>query len=97
MNIIITGHQLNLSNYLKTFISNKTSSKLSHFENRLHNVNIILEKEGLLYKCDIDATSDFGNFHSTASSEIPETAIDQSLDKIIHEIKKKHDKLIKHH
>ncbi|MGL4562121.1 MAG: ribosome hibernation-promoting factor, HPF/YfiA family [Brevinema sp.] len=96
MNIIITGHQINVSDHLKTFIAEKTSAKLTYFQERIHNVNVILEKEKYGYKCDYKITSDFGEFHSHSIAELKEVSIDQALDKIIYEIKKKHDKLVKH-
>ncbi|MGL4394872.1 MAG: ribosome hibernation-promoting factor, HPF/YfiA family [Brevinema sp.] len=96
MNIIMTGHQTNLSEGLKTFISEKVSAKLSHFSNRLHNISVILEKENRSYKCEFNATSDFGDFHSHAKAELKEASIDQALSKLSTEIKKKHDKIIHH-
>ncbi|MGL4389218.1 MAG: HPF/RaiA family ribosome-associated protein [Brevinema sp.] len=94
MNIIITGHQIELSNGLKKYISGKASTKLTHFTDRLHNINILLEKEKLTYRCKINITSDFGDFHSHALAEVDGHAVELALDKMVYEIKKKHDKLV---
>ncbi|MGL4367385.1 MAG: HPF/RaiA family ribosome-associated protein [Brevinemataceae bacterium] len=96
MNIIITDRHCELDNKTKSSIDYKVAQKLTNFAARLHNVSIIIDKEKQNFKCECDITSDFGEFF--ASSENPEisVAVDQTLNKILTEIKKKHDKITIH-
>lgn len=97
MNIIIAGRHIELDDHTKNFITEKVNNKLMAFLERLHNINIVITKEKINYICECDITSDFGEFFATGIGEVKETAIDKALDKIIVELRKKHDKIVNHH
>jgi len=97
MNIIIAGKNIELDQYTKDFITEKVNNKLVAFLTRLHNINIVITKEKNDLICECDITSDFGEFFASGFGATKETAIDHSLDRIISELRKKHDKLVDHH
>lgn len=97
MNTIITGHQFEMSPELRQFIEQKAEQKLVHFADRIHHVYVNVHKEHVEFKTECDVTSDLGEFFASAHAEIVETSIDQTLDKVLAEIRKKHSKITDHH
>lgn len=96
MNLIITGHHFELTNKNKSFITYKAESKLHNFEDRLHNIAIVVTQEKHSVKSECSITSDFGEFFASATEEHFEKSVESVLMKVVVEIKKKHDKIVAH-
>lgn len=94
MNIITSGQNFTVNTELKDFISEKTQQKLVHFADRIHKVSFSIVHQHIDYKVDCDITSDFGEFFATDTFKNATNAIEHVLDKVVAEIRKKHDKVV---
>lgn len=96
MQINITGHHIDLTSALRSYVENKFERLERHFDNMI-NIRVILsvEKERKLAEATIHVNR--GNIFAVAEHEDMYAAIDSLTDKLDRQIKKHKSKLTDHH
>ena len=96
MQISITGHQLDITQALRTYVETKLSRLERHFDN-MTNVHVILsvEKERQMAEATIHVSR--GNLFANAEHDDMYAAIDSLVDKLDRQLKKHKEKLTDHH
>jgi putative sigma-54 modulation protein len=96
MQIIVSGHQVNVTPALRDYVINKFDRIVRHFEH-LHDVNVILSVEKLLHKAEatLNCSAKVINAHAHAADMY--AAIDALADKLDRQVKKHKEKLTTNH
>jgi len=95
MNIDITSRHFTASAHLKNYILEKVH-KIVKFNNGIINCHIILTKENNSENVEIIAHSKGFDYIANVSGDVFERSLKNALDKIVIQIKKKHEKIIGH-
>ena len=95
MNIDITARHFTPSEYLKEFVFQKVQ-KILKFNPLIINCHVVLTKESQIEKVEIILHLKGNDFIATDSSDNFEKSINIVIDKIISQVKKHHNKSIKH-
>ena len=96
MQIIVTGHQVPITDALRDYVTQKLERVGRHFDH-LNNVTVVLSVEKLLQKAEATLNC-AGNktIHADAQAADMYAAIDALYDKIDCQVKKHKEKLVKH-
>jgi putative sigma-54 modulation protein len=100
MQIIIKGHQVDVTPALHDYAASKFERVTHHFDH-LHELNVVLGVEKLLHKAE--ATMQFSGkktgrtLHAVATAADMYAAIDVLVDKIDKQVRKHKEKLTDHH
>ena len=96
MQISITGHQMDITQALRTYVETKFSRLERHFDN-MTNVHVILsvEKERQMVEATIHVSR--GNLFANAEHDDMYAAIDSLVDKLDRQLKRHKEKLTDHH
>ena len=96
MQISITGHHMDVTPALRSYVENKFSRLERHFDN-MTNIHVVLtiEKERQMAEATINVSG--GTLFADARHEDMYAAIDSLLDKLDRQLKKHKEKLTDHH
>ncbi|MCB1877544.1 MAG: ribosome-associated translation inhibitor RaiA [Chromatiales bacterium] len=96
MQISVTGHHLDVTDALRTYVEGKFERLERHFDH-VTNVHVILSVEKLAQKAEATVHISGGNVFADASHEDMYAAIDGLADKLDRQIKKHKEKVTNHH
>jgi putative sigma-54 modulation protein len=96
MQIIITGHQVEVTTALHDYATGKFERVTRHFDH-LHELHIVLGVEKLLHKAEVTIQCPGKILHADATAVDMYAAIDALVDKIDAQVRKHKEKLTDHH
>jgi putative sigma-54 modulation protein len=92
MQIIVTGHHLEITESLKAHVNAKFEKIARHFDN-VTDVHVILSIEKLLQKAEATVQFNGTKLYAEDHKEDMYSAIDEMVDKLDRQISKQKDKL----
>jgi putative sigma-54 modulation protein len=96
MQINITGHHVEVTQALRSYVENKCERLKRHFD-QLANIYVVLSIEKMRQKAEATLHLSGANVFASAENENMYVAIDDLADKLDRQIKKHRDKLTDHH
>ncbi len=97
MQIIVTGHQVAITDALREYVTTKFERIVRHFDH-LHNVTVVLSVEKLLHTVEATVNCAANKIvHAEAQATDMYAAIDALVHKLDRQIKKHKEKLTNHH
>ncbi|MGR6035080.1 MAG: ribosome hibernation-promoting factor, HPF/YfiA family [Candidatus Nitrosoglobus sp.] len=96
MQINITGHHVEVTQALRSYVENKCQRLGRHFD-QVANIHVVLSIEKMRQKAEATLHLSGANVFASAEEEDMYAAIDDLVDKLDRQIKKHRDKLINHH
>ncbi len=96
MQLSITGHHLDVTDALKTYVTTKLQKLEKHFDN-ITNVHVVLSVEKLDQRAEATLHMSGAEVFADAHSDDLYAAIDRLSDKLDRQILKHKDKLRDHH
>ena len=96
MQINLTGHHVDITPALRTFVENKFSRLERHIDN-MTRIHVILSIEKERQKAEASILVNKGKIYADAQHEDMYAAIDVLTDKLDRQIKKHKEKLTDHH
>ena len=96
MNINITGHHMDITPSLRSYVENKLGKLERHFEH-VNNIHVILSMEKDLRKAEAKIHVIRGDLYADAKHEDMYVAIDSLIGKLDRQIKKHKEKLTNRH
>jgi putative sigma-54 modulation protein len=96
MRINVTGHHVNLTAALKTYLEDKLKRVARHFD-ELVDTHVILGMEKQLCKAEATIHVSGNSLYAEASHEDMYAAIDGLVDKLDRQVKKHKERVTDHH
>ncbi len=96
MQLNMTGHHVDITDALRSYVHDKLERIERHFDN-VTSVHVILSVEKLRQRAEITIHVVGNDLHADATDEDMYAAIDAMTDKIDRQIKKHKEKLTDHH
>ncbi|MGH8372205.1 MAG: ribosome hibernation-promoting factor, HPF/YfiA family [Gammaproteobacteria bacterium] len=96
MQIDITGHHVDLTPALRTYVQNKFERLERHFDH-VTGLHVVLTVEKLQHKAEATIQVNGGTLFADATEQDMYAAIDCLTDKLDRQIKKHKEKLTNHH
>lgn len=96
MQINLTGHRMDITPALRSYIENKFVRLERHFDN-MTNIHVILSVEKDRQKAEASIKVSKGNIFADSQHEDMYAAIDSLIDKLDRQVKKHKEKLTNHH
>ncbi len=96
MQINITGHHMDVTPALRSYVSNKFERLERHFDN-MTNIHVILSVEKERQKAEATIHVNKRNLFADSQHEDMYAAIDVLIDKLDRQVKKHKEKLTNHH
>lgn len=96
MQITISGQQIELTDALHKYVSEKIGRIQKHFDNVTH-TNVVLRVEKMRHRAEATLHVKGAQFHAVASGEDMYAAIDSLSDKINRQVIKYKEKTSDHH
>ncbi len=96
MQINLTGHHVEITDSLKSYVHNKFGRLEKHFEH-ITNIHVILTVEKSRNKAEATMHVNQGNLFATNERGDMYAAIDGMVDKLDRQLKKHKEKLTDHH
>ena len=96
MQLNLTGHHVDITPALRSYIENKFERLERHFE-QMTNVHVILSVEKERQKAEATIHVNRGNIFADSQHEDMYAAIDTLVDKLDRQVKKHKEKLTDHH
>ena len=96
MQLDVSGHHVDVSPALKSYVKTKFSRLERHFDNATH-AHVILTVEKLNQKAEATLHVSGGNLFADAVDEDMYAAIDALTDKLDRQLKRHKEKLTDHH
>ena len=96
MQIDITGHHVDLTPALRTYVQNKFERLERHFDN-VNGLHVVLTVEKLQHKAESTIQVNGATLFADATEQDMYAAIDCLTDKLDRQIKKHKEKLTNHH
>lgn len=96
MQLNLTGHHMDITPALRSYIENKLERLERHFE-QMTNVHVILSIEKERQKAEATIHVNRGNIYADSQHEDMYAAIDALIDKLDRQVKKHKEKLTDHH
>lgn len=95
MQLNITGHNVEITEPMREFVTTKFSKLEQYFE-RINQVHIVLKVEKLAHISDATLHVNGGELHASAEGQDMYAAIDGLIDKLARQLTKHKDKLKQH-
>ena len=95
MQLNITGHNVEITDALRDFVSTKFA-KLEQYFDRINQVYIVLKVEKVTHIADATLHVNGGEIHASSDGQDMYAAIDGLIDKLARQLTKHKDKLKKH-
>jgi putative sigma-54 modulation protein len=96
MQLQLTGHHVEVSDSLRTYVEAKFARIVRHFDHVI-DVHCILTVEKLTHKAEATLHVSGGNIHAVSSEDNMYASIDSLTDKLDRLVKKHKEKLTDHH
>lgn len=96
MQLNVTGHHIEITPALQTYVANKFERLERHFDH-VTNVHVVLTVEKLRHKAEATLHISGAEVFADATEEDMYAAIDVLVDKLDRQIKKHKEKLTDHH
>jgi len=96
MHLNLTGHHMDITPALRTYIENKFERLERHFE-QMTNVHVILSIEKERQKAEATIHVNRGKIYADSQHDDMYAAIDALIDKLDRQVKKHKEKLTNHH
>ena len=96
MQISITGHHVDITPALRSYVDNKFNRLERHFD-KMTNIHVILSIEKERQKAEATIHVSHGNVFADEEHEDMYAAIDGLVDKLDRQLKKHKEKLTNHH
>ncbi|MBZ0070276.1 MAG: ribosome-associated translation inhibitor RaiA [Thiohalobacteraceae bacterium] len=96
MQIIISGHHIDITDALRDYVNTKMERLERRFDN-VTDVHVVLSVEKLRQKADATAHVSGGKLYAETIDEDMYAAIDALVDKLDRQLKKYKEKLTDHH
>ncbi len=96
MQISITGHHIDITQALRTYIESKFARLARHFDH-MTNIHVVLTVEKERQKAEANIHVSRNNLFADAEHEDMYAAIDSLVDKLDRQLKKHKEKLTDHH
>ena len=96
MHLTVTGHQMEITPALRSYVQGKMARLERHFDHMTH-IHVILSVEKTRQKAEAALHVNRGNLFADAEHEDMYAAIDNLVDKLDRQIKKHKEKLTDHH
>ena len=96
MQISITGHHVDITPALRSYVDNKFDRLERHFD-KMTNIHVILSIEKERQKAEATIHVSRGNVYADEEHEDMYAAIDGLVDKLDRQLKKYKEKLTNHH
>lgn len=96
MQLSVSGHHVELTDSLRTYVETKVSKIERHFD-IVQDVHCILTVEKLRHKAEAKANVNGGTIYADAVEEDMYAAIDALIDKLDRRVRKHKEKLVDHH
>lgn len=96
MQIILTGHHVEITDALRQYVSSKMERLERHFDN-VTDLHVVLSVEKLRQKAEATLHLSGNNLHADAIDEDMYAAIDALADKLDRQVKKHKEKVTDHH
>ena len=95
MQINVTGHHIDITDSLRSYVDSKFEKLERHFEN-ITNIHVILSVEKERQKAEATVHVNRGNLFANSEQEDMYSAIDGLSDKLDRQLKKHKEKLTDH-
>lgn len=95
MQVNISGHHVEITDALRTYVNEKMARLSRHFDH-INNAQVTLNVEKLRQKAEATLHVNGGEIHAEATSEDLYTSIDAMIDKLDRQVIKYKEKLTKH-
>ena len=95
MQIHFTGHQVEITDALKTFTEEKLEKLKRHFD-RIISIHVTFNVQKISQKVDATVMVSKAEIHATAEAENMYTAVDELVDKLDRQLIKHKEKLDSH-
>ncbi|BDH44434.1 ribosome hibernation promoting factor HPF [Salmonella enterica subsp. enterica serovar Choleraesuis] len=95
MQLNITGHNVEITDAMREFITGKFSKLEQYFE-RINQVYIVLKVEKVTHVADATLHVNGGEIHASAEGQDMYAATDGLIDKLVRQLTKHKDKLKQH-
>jgi len=96
MQIILTGHHVEITNPLREYVNSKMERLERHFDN-VTDMHVVLSVEKLRHKAEATVRIRGSNLFADATEEDMYAAIDALVDKLDRQVKKYKEKRTDHH
>ncbi len=96
MQIILTGHHVEITDALRQYVNSKMERLERHFDN-VTDLHVVLSVEKLRQKAEATLHLSGNNLHADAIEEDMYAAIDMLADKLDRQLKKHKEKVTDHH
>jgi putative sigma-54 modulation protein len=95
MQLTISGHQIDLTDSLKNYITEKMQKVERHFDH-LSSIDVVLHVEKIRHEAEATLNAKGITMHAKADAESMYTAIDSLVDKLDSQVLKHKEKLTHH-
>jgi len=96
MQVILTGHHIDITDSLRNYVTSKVEKLERHFDNAI-NIHVVLTVEKLRHKAEATLHLSGQNIFADHTEEDMYAAIDGLIDKLDRQVKKHKEKLKDHH
>lgn len=96
MQIILSGHHVEITDALRQYVNSKMERLERHFDN-VTDLHVVLSVEKLRHKAEATLHLSGNNLHADAIDEDMYAAIDALADKLDRQLKKHKEKVTDHH
>ena len=96
MQLSVTGHQIDVTDSLRAYVSNKIEKIERHFDH-VSDVHCILKVEKLRHTAEATVNVNGGKIFADSTEEDMYAAIDGLVDKLDRQVRKHKEKLVDHH
>jgi putative sigma-54 modulation protein len=96
MQISITGHHVDITAALHSYVNSKFERLARHFD-QVTNVHVVLSVEKVRQKAEANLHVNGADLHAQAVEEDMYAAIDALVDKLDRQVKKQKEKTTDHH
>jgi putative sigma-54 modulation protein len=95
MQIIVKGHQVEVTPALRDYATNKFE-RVTRFWDQLHEITIVLGLEGVMHKAEVNMQLSGKALHAVATGQDMYAAIDMLVDKVEMQLRKHKGKQTDH-
>ena len=96
MQLSVTGHQIDVTDSLRAYVSNKIEKIERHFD-LVSDVHCILKVEKLRHTAEATINVNGGKIFADSTEADMYAAIDSLVDKLDRQVRKHKEKLVDHH
>jgi putative sigma-54 modulation protein len=96
MQLNLTGHHIDITPALRSYVGTKLAKLARHFDN-MTDIHCILTVEKLLHKAEATVYLGGGTIHADSAEPDMYAAIDMLVDKLDRQVKKHKEKITDHH